>query len=90
MAYVTIKGLNINYEDSNLYQSIRASIQWLQVKASVCLQCDSIEVDISHILSRIDRQSVLRFGLSDSVFPYYVAQGEHRAAESSHAAPCPR
>ena len=31
MAFATIKGIDIKYADSNLYQSMRASFQWLQV-----------------------------------------------------------
>ncbi|KAI9491569.1 hypothetical protein BDB00DRAFT_766791 [Zychaea mexicana] len=31
MAYATIRALEFKYTDSNLYQSVRASIQWLQV-----------------------------------------------------------
>jgi vacuolar protein sorting-associated protein 13A/C len=31
MAYATIKGLEFKYIDSNMYQSLRFSIQWLQV-----------------------------------------------------------
>ncbi|KAI9272903.1 hypothetical protein BDA99DRAFT_569176 [Phascolomyces articulosus] len=31
MAYVTIRALDFKYTDSNLFQSVRTSIQWLQV-----------------------------------------------------------
>ncbi|KAF7728851.1 hypothetical protein EC973_005477 [Apophysomyces ossiformis] len=31
MALATIKGLDLKYKDSNLYQSIRLNIQWLQI-----------------------------------------------------------
>ncbi|KAI7863890.1 hypothetical protein BDF14DRAFT_1998124 [Spinellus fusiger] len=31
MAFATIKGFELKYIDSNLYQSIRTSIQWLQI-----------------------------------------------------------
>ncbi|KAI8884432.1 hypothetical protein K501DRAFT_332624 [Backusella circina FSU 941] len=31
LAFITVKGLDFKYTDSNLYQSIRLSIQWLQI-----------------------------------------------------------
>lgn len=31
MAYATVKGFDFKYTDSNMYQSLRFIIQWLQV-----------------------------------------------------------